>query len=183
MLVEPTQFKVCRATDFSTYFGGYSHRALQWETASDFAEGFSGSSEDLGCRAPIAACRSAILQPAIQISKDGLEQALEAPKAISVEKHTIWLVIFFAPTCPERLWAGCRLAKANENPTPVGLFFSDNRLKRALPTTSLARDLFMMALHCGRFFAFALGSGFFVKLATAYFGEHAGFFAGALEAA
>ena len=28
----------------------------------------------------------------------------------------------------ERLWAGCRLAKANENPAPVSLLLSGNRL-------------------------------------------------------
>jgi hypothetical protein len=28
----------------------------------------------------------------------------------------------------DRLWASCRFVKANENPAPVGLFLSDNRL-------------------------------------------------------
>jgi len=50
-----------------------------------------------------------------------------------VEKPTTWLIFSFGhrrcgnPSM-ERPWAGCRFAKANEHPVPVGLFLSGNRL-------------------------------------------------------
>ena len=45
-----------------------------------------------------------------------------------------------------------------------------------------ARNFFLRAFYCCCHFAFAFLRGLFIKLATAYLSEDAGFFTGALEA-